>query len=141
MKSELFVRPLLPNLKTTSTTLSYLPNDFFLKNSSYSFSSYIYLLQSNILFVYFSECPGLPRAILPVIGVSFRRRRIPRGCWRLINNVILSNGLGNQDFISLPMKLPSRCVYAQTCAVTPVVQLFQDTARFNYNQRPTCPLY
>lgn len=90
----------------------------------------------------FLECPGLPREIAePIIGISFQRRRIPRGCWRQINDVILSNGFREQDFIALPMRLPSRCVYAQTCGAAPLVTLFQEAARFNYNQRQNCPTY
>lgn len=90
----------------------------------------------------FLECPGLPREIEePIIGVSFQRRRLPRGCWGKINNVILRNGFREQDFIALPMRRPSRCVYPQTCGVTPLVNLFHEAARFNYNQRQNCPTY
>lgn len=67
-----------------------------------------------------------------VYGYSQVRRPISRACTSRAEAAISNNGLSQEDFYILPMKLPSRCVLNQVCTVAPVLQRFRQTIGFAF---------
>lgn len=63
-----------------------------------------------------------------VFGLSNKRRPISRACLNSAKSSISNNGLPvDDDYVILPMKLPSRCVLNQVCTVASNLQRFCQT--------------
>lgn len=48
-------------------------------------------------------------------GLSQSCRQISISCLQKIEDIIQSNGIPEQDYVALPMKLPTQCIFEPVC--------------------------
>lgn len=88
----------------------------------------------------FPECPKQDNVVLPVYGLSTTYQAVLPSCLAEVEAKIGSFLLPPQEFVALPMKLPSRCVIRQISNLYPAKQRFQNVLGIN-SQPYTCSQY
>lgn len=67
-------------------------------------------------------------------GLSQSCRQISISCLQKIEDIIQSNGIPEQDYVALPMKLPTQCVFEPVCTFKgeAIVEVFEPIVPVEY---------
>ncbi|XP_054281084.1 uncharacterized protein LOC128998765 isoform X2 [Macrosteles quadrilineatus] len=69
-----------------------------------------------------SECRN--KNALFTFGLSQSCKQISISCLQKIEDIIQGNGIPEQDYVALPMKLPTKCVFEPVCTFKGEVEVF-----------------
>lgn len=70
----------------------------------------------------FSDCRN--KNALFTFGLSQSCKQISISCLQKIEDIIQGNGIPEQDYVALPMKLPTKCIFDPVCTFKEEVEFF-----------------
>ncbi|KAG8273447.1 hypothetical protein J6590_019154 [Homalodisca vitripennis] len=74
------------------------------------------------IFIIVLDCRS--KVALYTFGLSQSCKQISISCLQKIEDIIQGNGIPEQDYVALPMRLPTKCVFDPVCTFKAEVEFF-----------------